>query len=448
MNHDSSPAGPSARRIVLMAVGSYGDVHPYIAIALGLKARGHNAVVATCACYRKKVESLGLGYRTVRPDCDRVDDPSFMTRYMDPRRGTFRVLRELFLPALRDSYEDAMAAAEGADLLVSHTIFYATRLVAATTGIPWVSTAITPSALYSAYDPPLFPGRPAISRLLRPLGPRFWKGAWSLAGRATRHWAEPIRRLEAELGVTPVKHHPLVDAHSPGLVLALFSGVLAAKQPDWPPQVAVTGFPFYDRRDGEDPGLPAELARFLDDGPPPIVFTLGMSSANVAGRFFEDSLAAAGSIGMRAVLLGKRHGHVEPADPAKAIWCEYAPFSLLFPRAAMVVHGGGIGTTGLSMRAGRPMLVVPFSHDQPDNADRLRRLGVARVLPGPRYDARRAAAALRMLRDDPSYARRAAEVGERVGREDGVAAACDAIEGLLRPGRDGNGAGPPRRGCP
>ncbi len=421
-----------------MAVGSLGDLHPYIAIALGLKGRGHDAVVATSPCYRAKVEALGLGFRPVRPDCDRVDDPSFMARYMDPRRGTVRVLRELFLPALRDSYEDATAAASGADLLVSHTIFYATRLVAAKTGIPWVSTAITPSALYSIHDPPMFPGRPGVSRLLRPLGPAFWRGAWNFASLATRHWAGPIRQLEAELGLPAVKGHPLVDAHSPELALALFSPVLAPKPPDWPPQVKVTGFPFFDLRDGDEPGLPGELARFLDDGPPPIVFTLGMSSANVAGRFFEDSLAAAESLGMRAVLVGKRHSVVEPADPARAIWCEYAPYSQLFPKAAIIVHGGGIGTTGLSMRAGRPMLVVPFSHDQPDNADRLRRLGIARVLPGPRYSAPRVAAALRLLRDDPSCARRAAEVGERVSGEDGVSAACDALEGRLRPGIPGD----------
>ena len=152
------------RRIVLTAVGSLGDLHPYIAIALGLKARGHEAVVATGACYQKKVEALGLGFRAVRPDSIFVTDPAVMPRFMHPRWGTFRVLRELILPALRESYEDTLAAAEGADLLVSHTITYATRLVSETTGIPWASSIITPSGVFSALDPPLIPGFPGVSK--------------------------------------------------------------------------------------------------------------------------------------------------------------------------------------------------------------------------------------------------------------------------------------------
>ena len=110
---------------------------------------------------------------------------------------------------------------------------------------------------------------------------------------------------------------------------------------------------------------------------------------------------------------------------------EYAPFSGLFPRAASVVHHGGVGTTGLAMRSGRPMLVVPFAHDQPDNAARLTRLGVARTLDPRRYTTARAAAELRLLLDDPAYAQRATEVAERVRPEDGVGAACDALEAML-----------------
>ena len=86
---------------------------------------------------RKKARALGLGFRAVRPDSDFVTDPVVMRRIMHPSWGSFRVLREILLPPLRESYEDTMAAAEGADLLVSHTIFYATRLVSETTGIPW-----------------------------------------------------------------------------------------------------------------------------------------------------------------------------------------------------------------------------------------------------------------------------------------------------------------------
>jgi UDP:flavonoid glycosyltransferase YjiC (YdhE family) len=177
-------------------------------------------------------------------------------------------------------------------------------------------------------------------------------------------------------------------------------------------------------------GLPPDLDRFLEAGPPPIVFTVGFSAVTVAGRFYEESIAAARTLGHRAVLVGRRIGTQQVALPEGVFWCEYGPFSRLFPRAAAVVHAGGIGTTGLAMRAGRPMLVVPFAHDQPDNAERLRRLGVARTISGPRYSAARATAELRHILDDPSYVQRALQVGGQLQQEDGVKAACDALEAL------------------
>jgi UDP:flavonoid glycosyltransferase YjiC (YdhE family) len=419
------------RRIVLAALGSLGDVHPYIALGLGLRARGHEVVVATGNYYRRKIEALGLGFHALRPDFDPADRAA-MTRFMDLRRGTFRVVLGAILPALRDTYDDTLAAARGADLLVSHALpAFAARLVAEKTGVPWASSMITPLGYFSAHDLPVLFVAPELFGPLRCLGPRFWGPVFRYGKRATRGLARPWYRLRAELGLPPAPDlNPLGGCPSPALDLALFSRVLAAPQPDWPPQTVQTGFPFYDR--DADAGLPPPLERFLDAGPPPVVFTLGHSAAMVAGRFFQESVSAAKRLGRRAVLiLGKGTGNAPPPLPAGTAAFDYAPFSELFPRAAAVVHPGGIGTTGLAMRSGRPALVVPFAHDQPDNAARAARLGIARTLPPHRYRAYRVAAELRRLLDDAAYGRRAAEVGEQVRGEDGVAAACDALEGLL-----------------
>jgi UDP:flavonoid glycosyltransferase YjiC (YdhE family) len=329
---------------------------------------------------------------------------------------------------LRESYEDTLAASVGADLLISHPLTFATRLVSEKMNIPWVSAMITPTGLFSAFDPPLLPGFPELSMTLRPLGPAFWGPVGSLLKWASRPLAGPLYQLRKELGLPRAPGNPLVDGHSPKLALALFSKFLAEKQADWPPQFVVTGFPFHDQ--DEAAGLPPELARFLDAGPPPLVFTLGISAANVAGRFFEESTAAALALGRRAVLVGKRHDGAQTRLPDGVLACDYVPFGRLFPRAAAVVHAGGIGSTGLGMRAGRPMLVVPFAHDQPDNAERLRRTGIARTILGRRYTAPRAIAALRQLLDNPSFSERAAIVGQRIREEDGVGAACDAVQQL------------------
>ena len=106
---------------------------------------------------------------------------------------------------------------------------------------------------------------------------------------------------------------------------------------------------------------------------------------------------------------------------------EYAPHAALFPRAAAVVHHGGIGTTAAALRAGRPMLVVPHAHDQPDNAFRAEKLGVARVLDARRYRADRAADHLRALLGAPAYQASAQDAADRIGREDGVRTAADTI---------------------
>ncbi len=419
----------AARRVIVTAFGSLGDLHPYLAIALGLKSRGHEVVLVTSACYRRKVEALGLGFRAMRPDSTFVDDPDVMRRVMDLRTGLEHVLRRVILPAVRESYEDTLAATEGADLLVSHPICFAAGLVAEATGIPWASTMVTPLGLASAYDPPALPGYAGLSRALRPLGPAFWGPLRRLLKRATRPWAAPIDGLRADLGLPPAAAHPLVDGHSPSLHLALFSRSLSAEQPDWPPQTVITGFPFFDR-DGET-GLPPDLARFLDDGPPPVVFTLGYSAAAVAGRFYQSSAAAAVRLGRRAVLVLKDPRNRPASLPEGVTTVDYAPFSRLFPRSALIVHHGGVGTTGLAMRAGRPMLAVPFAHDHPDNAARLTRLGVARTLASHGYNADRAARELNALLDNPGYSERARWVGERVREEDGVGSACDALETLM-----------------
>src|SRR6185437_3739387 len=426
--------GPRAtypgRRIVITTWGSLGDLYPYLAIGLGLKTLGHDVILCTGECYRRKIEELGLGFRAVRPDCAWVADPKVLRRIAHPRWGLIRAAR-MVLVALRESYEDTLVAAQGADLLVGNLATYAARLVAEKRGIPWASVMHIPMLFVSAYDPPLLPGFPGLSKALRFLGPAFWGPLGHFLKWATRWMARPWHRLRREIGLPPVSGvNPLTDGHSPRLHLALFSKRLLDKQPDWPAQTVVTGFPWYDQDGGA--GFPPALARFLDGGPSPIVFTLGTAVAADAGSFYESSARAARLLGRRAVLILKDPRNRLPALPDGVAAFDYAPFSELFPRAAAIVHHGGIGTTGLAMRSGRPMLVMPCAWDQPDNAERVARLGISRTILRHRYTPARVAAELRHLFDDPAYGRRAAEIGGQIRQEDGVRVACDALGGVLQ----------------
>jgi UDP:flavonoid glycosyltransferase YjiC (YdhE family) len=384
--------------------------------------------LATSPTYRQKIEALGIPFHPSRPDLS--PDSEIVRRIMDLKRGPEVVLREIFLPALADMHEDLLPAASQADLLVGHPLAFAVRLIAETRRIPWASAALAPLSFFSAYDPPVLPAAPWLTAL-RPFGPVLYRPLMALIRWSIHSWSEPYHRFRAGLGLPPGEDPLFAGQHSPDLVLALFSSVMGRPQPDWPRQTCVTGFPFYDQ-DGE-PGLPEGLARFLDSGPPPLVFTLGTSGVLDPGRFYQESATAAQLLRRRAVLLVGRLPGCQPTFPlpegVEAF--DYAPFSALFPRAAAVVHQGGVGTTGQALRAGVPMLVVPFAHDQPDNADRAKRLGVARVLPRAKYTAARAADELKQLLDNPRYSSRAAAIGERVRAEDGALEACVALERLL-----------------
>jgi rhamnosyltransferase subunit B len=246
----------------------------------------------------------------------------------------------------------------------------------------------------------------------------------------TRSWPEPIYQLRAELGLGRGPD-PIFEAkHSPYLVLAMFSSLLGDPQPDWPAATKTTGFVFYDGDAGQR-DLPPVIEDFLAAGPPPLVFTLGSAAVLDAGDFYQQSVLAAEMLGQRAVLLvGSDPRNVPQKTSANVCIAPYAPYSKLFPRASIIIHQGGVGTTAQALLSGKPMLVMPYSHDQPDNARRVRRLRVARVIRRPKYTAESAARKISLLLESPRVQRRAAKIGEQLRREDGLKAACDALEAL------------------
>ena len=423
------------KRIVLSTFGSFGDIHPYIAIALELKARGHSVVIATSEVYREKMDALGLDLHPVRPDVPSYDQPEELSKLaadlMEARGGTEKVI-ELFTPHLPEIYEDLDAAVKDADLLLTHPLPLVGPIVAQKRGLPWVSSVLAPISFFSAYDPPVLPQMPALYHLIR-LSPVFGRILYGIAARRMEKMMEPVYRLRAELGLPRGAPPLLAGQHSPTLVLALFSSVLAKPQADWPRNTRVTGFPFYDRRDffGENETHP-ELMRFLSEGPPPIVFTLGSSAFWVAKDFYRDSITAAQALGQRALLLiGHERNMPKEQLPDGVAAFEYAPFGEVLPRALAIVHQGGVGTTGQALRAGRPVLVVPHAHDQFDNAARVVRLGCGRMIARPRYNARTATRELGALLGRRDYFTKAAEVGRQVQNENGASAAADAIEAVL-----------------
>jgi rhamnosyltransferase subunit B len=421
-----------AKRIVISCWGSHGDLFPYIGLALALKRHGHTPVVATNAGYRGEIEREGIEFVEAGPliDANAANAHDFYKRVMDPVKGSEVIITELLMPKFRETYEQLRAAIRGADLLVNHPITYAGPLAAEHARTPWLSTVLAPLSLFSAHDPPVLPTAPRLNDV--PLvGPWLAHAILNLARPTLRRWVKPVDNLRAELGLEPAGHPMIEGQFSKHGTLALFSRVLAEPQADWPPNVTITGTSFYN---GPEP-LDAQLEEFLAAGEPPVVFTLGTSAVGAAGGFYQESAAAAAKLGVRAVMLTGGFAQNRPSGlPPNVLLVDSAPHQLLFPRASVIVHQCGAGTTAQGLRSGHPMLLVPHGHDQFDNARRVRKLGVARTLLPNEYRAERVARELRALLDERRYRERGAAVSIVVREERGAEAAVAVIEKLLHAG--------------
>ena len=467
------------RKIVLTTFGSLGDLHPFLALALELQKRGHVATIATSSLYREKVEELGIGFARVRPELpETVNQVAIMRRAMDLRGGSDYLFRELLLPHLAAARGDLRVAVSGADALVFHPIVLPALSVAQAKKMPRIAVLLQPMMLLSAHDPPVVAGLEWLESM-RVLAPRFQKVLLRFGTNSYVRKLAQVRRMRRAMNL-PTSPRPFFDdAKNADATLALFSRVLAPPQPDWPHDTTLCGFCFHDARgtlsygeagapsgggenaeaddcdaarvkdiasgasesDEFDGGenseaanggrLSRELKAFLAAGEAPIVFTLGSAAVLDAGNFYRESARAASRLNRRAILLCGPQRNVPKDLPRGVAAFDYAPFGALFPRAAAVVHQGGIGTTGQVMRAGVPCVVVPFSHDQPDNAARLRRLKMSRVVPRKNYAAEIIARELKTLLETREYSRNAARIGEIVRAENGTVTACDAIEKVL-----------------
>lgn len=418
----------SSKKIVFATFGSLGDLHPYLAIARELARRDHRPIVATFEEFRENVEAAGAGFAPMRPDMTRFGDKAaIVERLIDPWRGPEYLVRKMFMPYLRESYADLDRACEGADLLVTHPLALAAPLLAQKKGLRWASSALAPMTMFSAIDPSLFPAA-AWMLWVRKLGVAPYRWLFGLPRAVVRRWEAPLRELRAGLGLPASDAIAQLEGQfSPRLHLALFSRVLAAPQADWPPATVHCGFPRYDGA-APDARTRDELESFLAAGEPPIAFGLGSSAVMVAGEFWNAAVATAQALGRRAILLTGKPPRAFGAAPPTVKAFEYLPYSLVFPRAAAIVHSGGIGTLAQALAAGRPQLIVPVAFDQPDNARRTAALGIARTVPFQRATAHAMTRELARLLGEPDYPKRARAVGQDVAREDGARTAADALE--------------------
>jgi UDP:flavonoid glycosyltransferase YjiC (YdhE family) len=350
---------------------------------------------------------------------------------MHPRSGAEFVYRDYLSPAIRESHADLMWATRDADLLVSQSLMaMAAPLVAASTGLPWISAVFQHMTLFSLHDRPGYLPVPLLPGLCARY-PEVHARVFHYVRKHTRQWVAPVAALRQELGIDVAPHPMYEGQHSPTRVLAMFSPLLGGPQPDWPAAAVQTGTAVHA---GRPQALSPALQAFLERRDRPLaVFTLS-SAPGMPGDFYRHALAAAADKGMRALLVtsGLSASARLPAPlPDWAMRLDYAPFEAVLPHAAVMVHAGGIGTIFKAMQAGVPQVIMPQAHDQADNARRLARLGAARVIPAKRFGKYVLGRALRAALADDGMRDNARRLAAQARQEDGVARACEEIEAQL-----------------
>jgi len=412
------------RDILIIPIGSHGDVHPFIGIGMGLRDRGHRVRVIVNAHFHSIVQGAGLETIALGTDDEYrelANHPDLWDRVRGPRYifGQMAALVPRVYQAIVDHY------VPGNTLLVHSTLAMGARVAQEKLGIPTATIHLQPAIIRSAVNPPMMPGA-ALPRWLPVFGRRM------LLRLADRFLLDPmvapgLNEFRATLGLPPVRRIIQGWWDSPQLVIGLFPDWYCPPQQDWSPQIRLTGFPLYDER-GVSP-LSTSLDDFLRAGTPPIAFTPG-SAMWKADAFFAEGAKACEILGRRGLLLSRHADHIPRDLPRGVIHVPYAPFSELLPRCAAIVHHGGIGTTAQAMACGIPQLIMPFSHDQPDNAARVKKLGIADALWPKHFNAHRIAKSLSALLDNPRVKEACKAVAKRFETSDAIPRTCELIEQL------------------
>lgn len=417
--------------IVVVTVGSRGDVQPYLALSLGLQRAGHAVTLATHGVYQEWITGYGVGFAPIEGNPRALVDEGLAQNWLESGQNGLAFVgqfRELMGDVLTQAVLDARQAVQGAEFIVASSLAsFAIVPIAEQTGIPWLPVYLQPVHPTTAFPGAMFPNRLNLG------------GAWNyvsaiLGGQLFWQVLRPgINHIRvAELGLPPSPPWgPYIDMerrHFPSLYA--YSPTFLPKPADWPDHTHVMGYLFLD-----DPGdwqPPDDLLAFLDAGPPPVYVGFGSMATRDPAATTRAVLAALAQAGQRGVLLTGWAGIADTDLPESVYLLESAPHRWLFPRMAAVVHHCGAGTTAAGLRAGVPTVGVPFFGDQPFWADRIVEAGVGPPpVPHAELTAARLAYAIRVAATHAPMRERAAALGEAIRAEDGVGRIVAFIEDYM-----------------
>jgi len=412
-------------KFVLVAIGSGGDVYPFLGLALALRARarGHQVAMIANGHFRPAIEHHGIPFEEYGSD----EQYRLALRNPDlwhPLKGFKTVM------GFNDHQRELMATirklAGGDGVVIAHTLAFAARILHEDGELRSISICLQPAVLRSVYDGPVMGGNHGITKLPRWMQQSFWWGVDQfLVDPVVQRMVEPIR---SDLHLPPQHRYFAHWLHSPLLTLGLFPDWFAPVQPDWPASVHLTSFPLSDTV--SDQGVPDQLQHLLQTQRP-VVFTPGTGNLHAAA-FFAAGIEACRALNLPAIILTPHREQLPPALPPTVHNFPFAPLSQILPRCAALIHHGGIGTTAAALAGGIPQIIMPLSHDQPDNAARIVRNGWGARLWPRQFTARHLTPLLRDALANQEMAHRCRAAAARLAQTNGLNTACELIESALR----------------
>lgn len=365
-------------KILLITLGSQGDINPFIRLGLNFKKLNCEVTVVTSEVYADTISSCGLRFLacgTASEYQNHINNPDLYNE----KKNLKLIYQYIILRSMRKIYA-IIAEFDPKDTLIIATPFMlGARLAQEKLGFSLITVCLQPVLFWSIIQPPKLPG------LSLEKTPYFLK---KLIFAMLDRWvidkilSPQVNQFRKELGLKKIHSICSKWMFSPQKVIGLFPDWFASKAPDWPPQTELTNFLDYDVNANQP--LAREIVHFLQSGKPPLVLTYGTCSTQCES-FFSLCLEAARKLDQRVIILTPFPNQLPLLNSNNEMHADYVPFNQLFPHVSLVIHHGGIGTLSKALSMAIPQLIVPFTGDQFDNADRIEQLGAGLALVTKNY---------------------------------------------------------------
>ena len=412
---------------LLVTLGSHGDTHPFIGLGLRLQQRGHRVTIGANELFGPLIKNVGLEFEQIG-SAEEFNNAIANPALWKPMTA-FKTVAELgMIPFLRPAF-DAIKKhyLPGKTMVTAHAIALGARIAQEVFHVPLATIHLAPCVFRSAEKVPYFAGLGYLRYMPAFAVRSLFKAADFLV--IDPILKGPINALRAEFGLPPTNGIISEYWNSPDGVIGLWPQWFGPVQTDWPKQVHLTGFPLYDEKGIE--GLSDELKKFIANGTPSIAFTFGSAMLH-AHQPMQTAIDACQIANQRGLLL-TRHRQQVPANlPSNMLHVDYAPFSELLPKCAMLIHHGGIGTTSQALLAGIPQIIMPLAHDQHDNANIIKSLGVGDCLSPSKFKPNRLAKMIRHLINNPKITMNCRKIAAKFINEDALNIACEQIETIAK----------------